>query len=988
MSGFVVMGKNASGQFKDVKLNATNQLETADTVLNNKLDTLSGAGNNNIGDGATKLQTYCYGRDATNGQMKPLKLDTSGRLECSVDALEVTAETINLSTDTLEVLITSTNTKLDTIETSADALISANHTDLVALEASLTSMEGKQDTVITHIDGVEGKLDALEASLTSMEGKQDVQVTHLSEIEGAVETIEACVNSNKVDVNIASGNITGFATSANQVQTQGKIDILETSLQSMELKQDSLISANHTDLVALEASLTAMEGKQDVQVTHLSEIEGAVEAIEACVGSSKMNVNISSGGTDVSGISTHAKQDTIIGHLDGVEGKLDTIETSCDALISANHTDLVALEASLTAMEGKQDTQVTHLSEIEGAVETLEACVGSNKVNVNISSGNITGFSTSSNQTTIIGLLDSVRTKQDTQITHLSEIEGAVETLEGCVGSNKVNVNISSGNITGFATSANQSTTQGKLDVLETSLTSMEAKQDTQVTHLSEIEGAVETLEGCVGSNKVNVNISSGNISGFATSANQASILTKNTEIDTAVDAMSAKLPASLGQKANASSISTCRSSTAGAYDMSGRTTIATASTTTKLLCDSDGHLQVDVLSGGGSTDVSALSTHAKQDTMITHLSEIEGAVETIEGCVGSNKVNVNISSGNISGFSTSAKQDTIIGHLDGVEGKLDVLEASLTAMEGKQDTQVTHLSEIEGAVETLEACVGAGDVLNVNIESGNISGFATSANQSTTQGKIDTIDAVLDASLVKQTAIETLITSTNSKIDILDGVQDNALTKLTEIDSAVDVVNVILNSIKSDTTSIETAVEILDDIALTEDTAHSTGDKGVMSLAVRKDTQASFGGTDGDYVPLQVNATGGLRVESSVSKTTIHRTTARDLDTRGSHADWSVDTGTEANFISFYIDFKDGLDGGVAKTDVQVQYSQSQHFSNPIVVFQGTGITIPQYGLNGTNYRMTQIELKNPARYVRIFNDNASNAIGIERGIIIHGRE
>ena len=307
--------------------------------------------------------------------------------------------------------------------------------------------------------------------------------------------------------------------------------------------------------------------------------------------------------------------------------------------------------------------------------------------------------------------------------------------------------------------------------------------------------------------------------------------------------------------------------------------------------------------------------------------------------------------------------------------------------METKQDTQITHLSEIEGAVETLEGCVGSNKV-NVNISSGNISGFATSANQASILTKNTEIDTVLDASLVKQTAIETLITSTNSKIDILDGVQDNALTKLTEIDSAVDVVNVILNSIKGDTTSIETAVEILDDIVLTEDTAHGTGNKGVMGLAVRKDTQASICGTDGDYAPLQLNATGALRVESSIYKTTLNRTTARDLATRGSHADWSVDTGTEANFISFYIDFEDGLDGGVAKTDIQVQYSQSQHYSNPIVVFQGTGVTIPQYGLNGTQYRRTQIELKNPARYVRIFNDNASNAISVARGIIIHGRE
>ncbi len=57
--------------------------------------------------------------------------------------------------------------------------------------------------------------------------------------------------------------------------------------------------------------------------------------------------------------------------------------------------------------------------------------------------------------------------------------------------------------------------------------------------------------------------------------------------------ASSTQLPTTLGQKANASSISTCRSSTAGAYDLSARTTIGTASTTTKLNCNASGQLSV-----------------------------------------------------------------------------------------------------------------------------------------------------------------------------------------------------------------------------------------------------------------------------------------------------------------------------------------------------------------------------------------------------------
>ncbi len=74
---------------------------------------------------------------------------------------------------------------------------------------------------------------------------------------------------------------------------------------------------------------------------------------------------------------------------------------------------------------------------------------------------------------------------------------------------------------------------------------------------------------------------------------------------------MSAKLPASLGQKANASSFSICRSSTAGAFDLSGRTVIATASTSTKLLCDSSGKLAVNAnLSGiGFSSELTIMSS-------------------------------------------------------------------------------------------------------------------------------------------------------------------------------------------------------------------------------------------------------------------------------------------------------------------------------------------------------------------------------------------
>ena len=78
-------------------------------------------------------------------------------------------------------------------------------------------------------------------------------------------------------------------------------------------------------------------------------------------------------------------------------------------------------------------------------------------------------------------------------------------------------------------------------------------------------------------------------------------------------------------------------------------------------------------------------------------------------------------------------------------------------------------------------------------------SGGATAANQSTIIGHVD--------------GIETLITSTNSKIDTLDAVQDNALTKLGEIETTNNANQVLLGTIDADTDAIKTdmaAIEVL----------------------------------------------------------------------------------------------------------------------------------------------------------------------------------
>ena len=106
------------------------------------------------------------------------------------------------------------------------------------------------------------------------------------------------------------------------------------------------------------------------------------------------------------------------------------------------------------------------------------------------------------------------------------------------------------------------------------------SNQTTMITELGNIKTAVELLDNAVSGNELQVDVVS---SALPTGA---STLAKQDEIKDKI-----VLPTTLGQKANANCLATCRSTTTGAYDLSARTDIALASSSKKILCDSDGKL-------------------------------------------------------------------------------------------------------------------------------------------------------------------------------------------------------------------------------------------------------------------------------------------------------------------------------------------------------------------------------------------------------------
>lgn len=83
-----------------------------------------------------------------------------------------------------------------------------------------------------------------------------------------------------------------------------------------------------------------------------------------------------------------------------------------------------------------------------------------------------------------------------------------------------------------------------------------------------------------------------------------------------------------------------------------------------------------------------------------------------------------------------------------------------------------------------------------------------------------------------------------------------------------------------SDTDKLQILVEDGNDPVKAEDSAHTSGDKGVFVLAVRNSDNSVLAGTQGDYSPIAVNDTGTVYVDIRDGYTKVHgNVSAEDPD-------------------------------------------------------------------------------------------------------------
>ena len=217
--------------------------------------------------------------------------------------------------------------------------------------------------------------------------------------------------------------------------------------------------------------------------------------------------------------------------------------------------------------------------------------------------------------------------------------------------------------------------------------------------------------------------------------------------------------------------------------------------------------------------------------------------------------------------------------------------------------------SVVDGAMVTLGA---KADAKSTATDTTSITAMQVlkqiSASTQETATDTGTIDADTNAIKGHVDGIETLITSTNSKIDTLDAVQDNALTKLGEIETTNNANQVLLGTIDSDTDAIKTATELIDDAIYADDADWSDGTSKHMLVGGLYGSNTI---TSGDVGPLALDPTGALYTREFLGQA------GSILVTGTTNAVTTGVSGTKFVAIQFLEDttFDAGSDGLVAST-------------------------------------------------------------------------
>lgn len=251
--------------------------------------------------------------------------------------------------------------------------------------------------------------------------------------------------------------------------------------------------------------------------------------------------------------------------------------------------------------------------------------------------------------------------------------------------------------------------------------------------------------------------------------------------------------------------------------------------------CVAGTEMQVDVVSAP------AVRALTNADVVTAELSAVDNAVlDTIDadtsalaGCVAGTEIQVDVVSSALpTGAATDATLTDIHGHVDGIEGVLATIDADTGALAGCVGGTELQV-DVVGALPAGSNAIGK-LAANDGVDIGNVDVASIAAGDNNI-GNVDVVTMPTVELKASAAAIGKL--AANSGVDIGD----------------VDVLT--CGAVSPGTAAAN--------LGKAEDAAHSSGDVGVMALAIRDDTIGAMSGAEGDYEPLHTDATGRLYTNS-----------------------------------------------------------------------------------------------------------------------------
>ena len=369
------------------------------------------------------------GKDVANNNYVPISVDSSGHLDIDVQVADldskcmVSVDGTTSGTQKQARCDTDGHLQVDILSGGGGDATAANQTTQITNQGTINTSIG---TVNTSVGTVNSTLGDTNSKIDAMRGTSDLGVINTS--LGTVNTSIGTSNSTLTDIEAHQGNI------------ENNLSSIQSTVSSNKLQVDVITTALPTG-AATQATLADVEA-------HQGNIENNLSSIQSTVSSNKLQVDVIT-----SALPSGAATETT---LAAAEVHLGAIDTSCSSIQSNVSTS------------SNQGTMITSLASLAG-------CVSGNELQVDIVAGGGGGGG------------DASAANQTTMITHLSEIEGAVETIETCVSGTELQVDvITSALPSGAAT--------------ETTLAAAEA-------HIGTIDTSTASVAGCVAGTELQVDV-------------------------------------------------------------------------------------------------------------------------------------------------------------------------------------------------------------------------------------------------------------------------------------------------------------------------------------------------------------------------------------------------------------------------------------------------------------------------------------------------